>query len=143
MDMDAQEDSERPIILKMNEPEPAVPYEAVLIPERLPQEPPGSYTSLITAELLDALERRYLPAHEQKCVVCGAVLTFSASGYGGSGARYNCPVASPVGSRMPLRERMEHWDRSTWYDRDTPNMGVVQLVRAYRELTALRQGEKE
>jgi hypothetical protein len=91
---------------------------------------------MITNELLDALERRYLPADQQKCVVCGAPLQFSSSGSYGSGARYNCSSddASPLRSTKPFRERIEHWDRSTWYDRELPNMGVVELVRAYREL---------
>jgi hypothetical protein len=91
---------------------------------------------MITAEQLDELERRYTPAEQQKCRVCGAPLTFSSSGdrYGG-GPRYNCSSddASPVRGALPLRERLEHWDRSTWYDRDQANMLVVELVRAYRD----------
>jgi hypothetical protein len=92
---------------------------------------------MLTTEQLDETERRYLPADQQKCRVCGASLVFSSSGdrFGG-GSRYNCSSddASPLRSTLPLRERLEHWDRSTWYDRGDVNMLVVELVRAYREL---------
>jgi hypothetical protein len=89
----------------------------------------------VTPELLASLERRYSPAAEQKCPVCGAPLSFSASGeYGGS--RYNCSSddASPVRSTRPLRERLDHYAASAWIDRGEADSGVVALVRAYREL---------
>jgi hypothetical protein len=90
---------------------------------------------VLTAELLDALERRYTPASEQKCVVCGAPLTFSSS-YQRGPSRYNCSSddASPVHSGKSLRERLDHYDKSAWYDRGEGNAAVVELVRAYREL---------
>lgn len=97
---------------------------------------------MITDEQLDALERRYLPADQQRCVVCGASLTFSSSGSDGRAwSKYVCSSdnASPVRSKLPLRERIEHWDRSTWYDRDAADMAVVELVRAYRELGPQRR----
>ena len=123
---------DEPIVLRMGEPGPAEPYEAGLIPERVE---PASYIPQVTPGLLAALERRYLPAELQRCVVCGAPMAFSSSGDRNSpGARYNCSVASPIGSTLPLRERLEHWDRSTWYDRSIADIGVVTLVRAYREL---------
>jgi hypothetical protein len=89
----------------------------------------------ISAEQLDYLVRRYTPAEDQKCVVCGAPLTFSSSGERG-GSRYNCSsdAASPVRSDRPLRERLDHYARSAWYDHNEENPVVVALVQAYREL---------
>ena len=90
---------------------------------------------MITNEQLDALERRYLPADQQKCVVCGASLQFSSSGDRHSpGTRYNCSSddASPIRSKRPLREKLDHYDRSTWYDRGEACMAVVEVIRAYR-----------
>jgi rRNA maturation protein Nop10 len=94
---------------------------------------------MIPAEQLDALERRYTPADGQKCVVCGAPLAFSASGEGG-GSRYNCSSddASPVRSTRPLHERLDHYAGSAWRDRGIADSGVVELVRAYRELAGGR-----
>jgi hypothetical protein len=91
---------------------------------------------MITSEQLDALERRYLPADQQRCRVCGAPLAFSSSGERGSGSRYNCSSddASPVRSRLALSERLDHYERSAWYDRSQADMLVVELVRSYREL---------
>lgn len=94
---------------------------------------------MITSELLDALERRYTPAGEQKCVVCGAPLTFSSSGdRSGGGLRYNCSsdAASPVRSTGALRERLDHYAASGWTDRGESSPAVVALVKAYRELAA-------
>lgn len=90
---------------------------------------------MITKELLDALERRYTPADQQKCVVCGAPLEFSSSGERG-GSRYNCSSedASPIRSKRPLRERIEHYEASAWVDRGEASSAVVELVQAYREL---------
>ena len=89
----------------------------------------------ITPEVLGELERRYLPASEQKCVVCGAPLAFSASGERG-GSRYNCSSdeASPVRSPLSFRERILHYERSAWIDRGEASPWVVALVRAYRVL---------
>jgi hypothetical protein len=91
---------------------------------------------MITKEQLDALERRYTPAGDQKCVVCGAPLQFSASGPRGFLGRYNCSSddASPVRSTRPRHERMAHYDASTWWDSGEASPAVVALVRAYREL---------
>lgn len=91
---------------------------------------------MITKEQLDALERRYTPAEGQKCVVCGAPLTFSTSGPRGFAGRYNCSSddASPVRSTRPLHERLAHYDASTWWDSEQADPLVVALVRAYREL---------
>lgn len=90
---------------------------------------------MISEERLAALERRYTPADQQKCVVCGAPLTFSASGEGG-GTRYNCSSddASPVRSTKPLHERLDHYAGSAWRDHGIADSGVVELVQAYREL---------
>lgn len=95
----------------------------------IPAEP--AWDSSISAELLDRLERRYTPADQQKCIVCGAPLTFSASG-----ARYNCSSddASPVRSTKPLHERLDHYAGSAWRDHGIADSGVVALVRAYRKL---------
>jgi hypothetical protein len=91
---------------------------------------------MITAELLDALVRRYAPAADQKCVVCGAPLAFSASGERGGGSRYNCSSEAATRSRagVTLRERVEHYQASAWYDRGQTDLAVVELVKAYREL---------
>jgi hypothetical protein len=91
---------------------------------------------MITAELLDHLERRYTPADQQKCVVCGAPLTFSSSGEPGGGSRYNCSSddASPTRSTKPFRERLEHYLASAWCDRGEANPWVVELVKAYRDM---------
>lgn len=91
---------------------------------------------MITAEQLGYLERRYTPAEDQKCVVCGAPLAFSFSGERGGGSRYNCSSddASPVRSARPLRERLDHYVTSTWFDHNEANPVVVALVKAYREL---------
>jgi hypothetical protein len=94
---------------------------------------------MITAELLDQLERRYLPADQQKCRVCGAPLQFSTSDVPrGYAARYNCSSddASPVRSTRPLHERLDHYESSAWYDREQADMHVVELVQAYRELAS-------
>lgn len=90
---------------------------------------------MITEEQLARLERRYTPADQQKCVICGAPLAFSASGEGG-GSRYNCSSddASPVRSTRPLRERLDHYAGSAWRDYGIADSGVVELVRAYRDL---------
>lgn len=89
----------------------------------------------VTPGLLDQLERRYLPASEQKCVVCGAPLAFSASGEHG-GSRYNCSSeeASAFRSDRPLRERLDHYAKSAWLDRGEANQWVVALVRQYRKI---------
>ncbi len=93
---------------------------------------------MITPEVLDQLERRYLPAAEQKCVICGAPLTFSSSGEGGN--RYNCssagasPLAATLRSDVPLLKRMEHYRGSAWTDRGEASPHVVELVRAYRAM---------
>jgi hypothetical protein len=89
----------------------------------------------ITAELLDGLERSYTPAEDQKCVICGAPLQFSASDRHGS--RWNCSSddANPVKSTKPYRERMEHYDASSWYDRGQTFAPVAALVQAYRDMT--------
>jgi hypothetical protein len=89
---------------------------------------------MITPEQLESLERRYTPADQQKCRVCGAPLQFSASGERGSGSRYNCSSddASPLRSDKPLRERLDHYERSAWYDRGPADMLVIELVAAYR-----------
>lgn len=89
---------------------------------------------MITAEQLDSLVRRYTPAEDQRCVVCGAPLKFAGSDPGGS--RYNCSSedASPILSTKPYRERSEHYMASSWYDRNEANPVVVALVAAYREL---------
>jgi len=90
---------------------------------------------MITAELLDALERRYLPADQQKCVVCGEPLVFSASGNDGRAwTRYHCSATDRRESRKGLLRRLEHWERSLWYDRGQADPHVAELVRAYREL---------
>jgi hypothetical protein len=97
---------------------------------------------MITEEQLAALERRYTPADQQKCVVCGvALLTFAASDRFGS--KYVCSSddASPVRSGKPLHERLDHYAGSTWVDHGIADMLVVELVRAYRELTAAVQAE--
>jgi hypothetical protein len=92
----------------------------------------------LTPELLDALQRRYTPAENQVCVVCGAPLQFSTSGSGRpwDRSRYNCSsnAASPVRSTAPLRERLDHYEASAWFDADKADMHVVELVKAYREL---------
>jgi hypothetical protein len=92
---------------------------------------------VITAEQLDYLVRRYTPADDQKCVVCGAPLQFASPAVPrGFLGRYNCSSddASPVRSTRPLLERLEHYDASTWWDRGEANPVVVALVKAYREL---------
>jgi hypothetical protein len=91
---------------------------------------------VITTEQLRQLERRYTPAEDQKCVVCGALLQFSSSGERGGGSRYNCSsdAASPVRSKVRLRERLDHYAASSWYDRSQADALVVALVQAYREL---------
>jgi hypothetical protein len=96
----------------------------------------GSPAARITAGQLDALERYYTPAEDQKCVVCGAPLAFSSSGEPGGGSRYNCSSddASPVRSKKPTREYLDHYSSSGWTDRGQANGGVVLLIRAYREL---------
>jgi hypothetical protein len=90
---------------------------------------------MITAELLDALVRRYTPAQDQKCVVCGAPLAFSSSGERG-GSRYNCSseAATRGCTGSTLRERLDHYERSAWIDHSEANPAVVELVKAYREL---------
>ena len=92
---------------------------------------------MITAELLDALVRRYAPAADQKCVVCGAPLQFSTTDVGRPYvARYNCSSddASPVRSTKPFHDRLRHYQASAWYDRGQTDLAVVELVKAYREL---------
>jgi hypothetical protein len=90
----------------------------------------------ITAEQLGYLERRYTLASDQKCVVCGAPLEFSASGERGGGPRYNCSSAGAalLKSGPGLHERLDHYARSAWYDHNEANPVVVALVKAYREL---------
>jgi hypothetical protein len=96
---------------------------------------------MITFELLDALQRRYAPASEQKCVVCGAPLQFSHGDH--NGERWNCSSddASPVRSTRPFRERLDHYENSRWWDRGQTDAHVAELVRAYREL-ACTPGER-
>lgn len=91
---------------------------------------------MITAEQLDYLERRYTHASDQKCIVCGAPLVFSASGERGGGSRYNCSSAGAnlVKRTSSLRERLDHYGASAWYDRGQADVTVVALVKAYREL---------
>jgi hypothetical protein len=89
---------------------------------------------MITAEQLDDLVRRYAPAEDQRCVVCGAPLQFSASGERG-GLRYNCSSAAARPGLLPgIRERIEHYQASAWIDRGLADPVVVALVAAYREL---------
>lgn len=90
----------------------------------------------ITTEVLGQLERYYAPASEQKCVVCGAPLQFSATSEHGSGSRYNCSSAdaSSIRSTKPLRERLNHYAASAWIDRGQADMAVVALVRTYRAI---------
>jgi hypothetical protein len=91
---------------------------------------------MITANQLDYLVRRYTPAADQKCIVCGAPLVLSRSGERGSGPRYNCSSddASLIRSQVRLSERLDHYARSAWYDRGQADPNVVDLVKAYREL---------
>lgn len=92
--------------------------------------------SMVTAEQLDYLVRRYTPAVDQKCVVCGAPLSFSASGERGGGSRYNCSSAGAalLKSGPGLHERLDHYAHSAWYDRGQSDPVVVALMKAYREL---------
>jgi hypothetical protein len=88
---------------------------------------------MITAEQLDDLVRRYAPAEDQRCVVCGAPLQFSASGERG-GLRYNCSSAAARPGLLPgIRERIEHYQASAWIDRGQTDPAVVALVAAYRK----------
>jgi hypothetical protein len=98
-----------------------------------------SETESLTDEQLDWLERRYTPAEDQKCVVCGAPLRFSHS-ESGEKAVYNCSsdAVSPLRSTLPLRERIEHYRRSAWYDQGEASVVVV----AVRELRQWREHAK-
>lgn len=87
----------------------------------------------LTDEDLTALERQYTPAQDQKCVVCGAPLTFARSGPDGSEYTCTSDAASPIKRPLGDRESMDHYNRSRWRDTGRSDPRVARLVQALRE----------
>lgn len=87
------------------------------------------------ADLLEQLERAYMPPPIPKCRICGADLSIGAIG-GGEPTRYYCSVMSGAphnGAKMDW----DHFGESLWLDRSQGgDLRVIELTRRMRALLA-------